>query len=491
MVASSAASPDHGRDGRVGRHRRGGRPRRDASGPRRPAGSLAGADAHPPRPPRRDARPTAARLVAGAGRAAPAPAGRRRRAGRRGAGASSPRCATGGDDAVRELTERFDGVRLDDLRVPPDELQAALDRIPDRPARGARAWPRRTSRPTTETQVERRPTHERRTASRSARWPCPVDRAGCYVPGGRAALPVHRADDGARGQGGRRAARSCWPRRPAGTGSIPDSRWPPPRWPASTRCTGSAARRPSPRWPTARSRSTPVDVIVGPGQRLRRHRQAGGGAGGPGRRALGVRRPQRGRGRRRRLGAGRLRRHRRHRPGRARPRRPGLADLVGRGRARRGRRARSPASSPPNPRRARHRGHASPQGGHAVLVDSPEDAVAVSNAIAPEHLELLVADARRRWSPLVRHAGAVFTGAVVAGQRRRLRGRAVARAADLRLGPLRPGADRGRLHQARPRRRPGRGRRCATVGAHVIALAEEEGLPAHADVDPAAAGRPP
>ena len=50
------------------------------------------------------------------------------------------------------------------------------------------------------------------------------------------------------------------------------------------------------------------------------------------------------------------------------------------------------------------------EGGHAVLVDSPEDAVAVSNAIAPEHLELMVADPDAL-VPLVRHAGAVFTGA--------------------------------------------------------------------------------
>ena len=35
-----------------------------------------------------------------------------------------------GDDAVRELTARFDGVDVDDLRVPPAELDAALGRIP-------------------------------------------------------------------------------------------------------------------------------------------------------------------------------------------------------------------------------------------------------------------------------------------------------------------------------------------------------------------------
>ena len=35
-----------------------------------------------------------------------------------------------GDAAVREYTERFDGVRIDDLRVPDEEIRAAVDAIP-------------------------------------------------------------------------------------------------------------------------------------------------------------------------------------------------------------------------------------------------------------------------------------------------------------------------------------------------------------------------
>src|SRR5258707_11426313 len=35
----------------------------------------------------------------------------------------------GGDDAVRRFTETFDGVAVDDLRVPPAEVAAALVRI--------------------------------------------------------------------------------------------------------------------------------------------------------------------------------------------------------------------------------------------------------------------------------------------------------------------------------------------------------------------------
>jgi histidinol dehydrogenase len=49
------------------------------------------------------------------------------------------------------------------------------------------------------------------------------------------------------------------------------------------------------------------------------------------------------------------------------------------------------------------------EGGYAVLCDSPEQAVAVSNTIAPEHLEIITADPAAL-VPLVRHAGAVFCG---------------------------------------------------------------------------------
>ena len=47
--------------------------------------------------------------------------------------------------------------------------------------------------------------------------------------------------------------------------------------------------------------------------------------------------------------------------------------------------------------------------GRCVLVDGPEQAMAVANLIAPEHLELLVADPESLL-PMVRHAGAVFCG---------------------------------------------------------------------------------
>ncbi len=61
-----------------------------------------------------------------------------------------------------------------------------------------------------------------------------------------------------------------------------------------------------------------------------------------------------------------------------------------------------------SPRRA-HIESTLAQGGYAVLVDGPEQAMAVANLIAPEHLELMVADAEGLL-PLVRNAGAVFCG---------------------------------------------------------------------------------
>jgi histidinol dehydrogenase len=48
-------------------------------------------------------------------------------------------------------------------------------------------------------------------------------------------------------------------------------------------------------------------------------------------------------------------------------------------------------------------------GGYTVLVDGPEAAMAVANAIAPEHLQLMTADPSAL-VPLVRNAGAVFCG---------------------------------------------------------------------------------
>ena len=49
------------------------------------------------------------------------------------------------------------------------------------------------------------------------------------------------------------------------------------------------------------------------------------------------------------------------------------------------------------------------EGGYAVVCDGPEQALAVANTIAPEHLELMTADPEALL-PLVQSAGAVFCG---------------------------------------------------------------------------------
>src|SRR5262249_22676583 len=92
-----------------------------------------------------------------------------------------------GDDALREYTERFDGVRLDDLRVPQSDLDAAMDETP-RALRDALEASLAAIEDFHETQVRAEARYERdglvvRDLFR------PVARAGLYVPGGRARYP--------------------------------------------------------------------------------------------------------------------------------------------------------------------------------------------------------------------------------------------------------------------------------------------------------------
>jgi histidinol dehydrogenase len=118
-------------------------------------------------------------------------------------------------------------------------------------------------------------------------------------------------------------------------------------------------------------------------------------------------------------------------------------------------------------------------GGFCALVGGPDQALAVANEIAPEHLELLVEGADAL-VPLVRRAGAVFLGPYapasvgdyLAGPNhvlptaRTARFASALRADDFRthIHAVSVGADAlGRL------------------GPHVVAIAEAEGLPAHAE----------
>jgi histidinol dehydrogenase len=92
----------------------------------------------------------------------------------------------GGDQGLRALTERFDGVCIDDLRVPSDELRSALEEIPTA-LRQALEVANENIVAYHRTQVHPDTRHEREgVVVRELRRP--VGRAGLYVPGGRAPL---------------------------------------------------------------------------------------------------------------------------------------------------------------------------------------------------------------------------------------------------------------------------------------------------------------
>ncbi len=91
-----------------------------------------------------------------------------------------------GEAAVRELTARFDGADLSDPRVDPAEIAAALERTSPG-LRAALELARDQIVAWHEAQREREARHERLGIEVAERVVA-VDRAGCYVPGGRAPL---------------------------------------------------------------------------------------------------------------------------------------------------------------------------------------------------------------------------------------------------------------------------------------------------------------
>ena len=118
-------------------------------------------------------------------------------------------------------------------------------------------------------------------------------------------------------------------------------------------------------------------------------------------------------------------------------------------------------------------------GGYAVLVDGPEQAAAVFNAIAPEHLELMNGSPEALL-PSVRNAGAVFCGPYapasvgdyVAGPSHVLPTFGTARfSSALRVDDFLKWIHVVSLDAEA----------LARVAPHVVALADAEGLPAHAE----------
>lgn len=91
-----------------------------------------------------------------------------------------------GGAAVAELTARLDGVEMPDPRVARAEIEAALERISPG-LRAAFELARDQIVAWHEAQTEREAHHER-LGIRVDERVVPVDRAGCYVPGGRAPL---------------------------------------------------------------------------------------------------------------------------------------------------------------------------------------------------------------------------------------------------------------------------------------------------------------
>ena len=377
-----------------------------------------------------------------------------------------------GDEAVRELTEKFDGARFDELRVPPGEVAGALARIPAE-LREALSVAHDNIWAYHETQIVPEVTHERDgIVVRDLRRP--VDRAGLYVPGGRASYPstVLMTAVPARVAGVPDVV-LCVP--PGKDGSVPDV----VLAAAAVAGVGEVYRIGGAQAIAAMAYGTesvrPVDVIVGPGNvyvALAKREVAGvvgipSSFAGPSEVVV--------------IADGSAPAafaavdvvlQAEHGP-------DGLAWLV----------TWDEAVADAVTAEVTKIVEASPRraditatldgGGYAVVCDGPDQALAVANAIAPEHLELLVADPDALL-PLVRHAGAVFCGLwapasvgdYLAGPNHVLPTNGSARFSEaLRVDDFVKHVHVVSLDQAALTR----------VAPHVMALAEAEGLPAHAE----------
>ncbi|HEY8060410.1 MAG TPA: histidinol dehydrogenase, partial [Acidimicrobiales bacterium] len=310
--------------------------------------------------------------------------------------------ASRGDAAVRALTERLDGVVVDDLRVPPATVTAALGAV-DPDVRTALQQAADEIAAYHEGQVPPTRRHDRDGVVIDEYY-VPVARAGCYVPGGRARYPST-------------VLMTVVPARAAGVDEVvlctppgPDGEVPVETLAAAAIAgTDEVYRIGGAQAIGALAHGTesvrPVDVIVGPGNVYvsQAKRQVTGLVGVPAAFAgpsevvvIGDDTVPA------ELCATDIVVQAEHGPG-------GLAWLITwsepvadavdaaitgivAGAARRPDIEATLAD-----------------GGYTVLVDGPEAAVAVANAIAPEHLQLMTADPAAL-VPLVRNAGAVFCG---------------------------------------------------------------------------------
>jgi histidinol dehydrogenase len=380
----------------------------------------------------------------------------------------------GGDGALRQLTARFDGVEIDELRVPEAEIQAALARVPSA---------LQDALDVAHDRILAYHSHESAIAANDdfasggidvRHLVRPVARAGCYAPGGRARYPSTVLMCAVPAQvAGVEEIALCVP--PAPDGHIDDATL------AAAAVAGvhevfrvgGAQAIAAMAFGTESIRR--VDVIVGPGNRYvaEAKRQVSGVVGvasafaGPSEVVViaGPETPAE-------LAAIDLVVQAEHGP-------DGLAwlltwseavadavtALVGR-------------MVEQSPRRADLEATLD-AGGYVVLVDGPRQACAIANIVAPEHLEILTDDAESLL-PLVRSAGAVFLGPgspasvgdYLAGPNHVLPTNRTARFASA----LRVDDFRRHIHAVTVSEKA-----LEVLGPHVVTLAETEGLPAHAE----------
>jgi len=94
---------------------------------------------------------------------------------------------TRGLEAIRELGERFDGVRVEDIRVAPEAMSTALEQL-DPAIRAGLEESIRRLRATCVNELEQDAVTDLGPGARVTHRKVPVDRVGLYVPGGLAPL---------------------------------------------------------------------------------------------------------------------------------------------------------------------------------------------------------------------------------------------------------------------------------------------------------------
>ena len=94
---------------------------------------------------------------------------------------------TRGVDAIREYSERFDGVAVDDLRIAPEAISRALDEL-DPAIRAGLEESIRRLRATCANELEQDAVTDLAPGARVTHRKVPIDRVGLYVPGGLAPL---------------------------------------------------------------------------------------------------------------------------------------------------------------------------------------------------------------------------------------------------------------------------------------------------------------